>query len=127
MQSPFCIAPQGTKATKHLTRSSCEAQSYESFLTIPFQTYRPSNEAEHGIAIRSPFRLLFWNFDHIDAAAKGPDEKLRKVTTLLQRVLKDEFRELLAKRREMVATQEMNFKTLWTLFKPEITCSDPSR
>ena len=80
------------------------------------------NEAECGIAIRSPFRPLFWILDHIDAAAKGPDKKLSKVTTLLQGVLKDEFRELLAKRKEMVATLEINFKTLWTLFKPEITC-----
>ena len=80
------------------------------------------NEAEHGIALRSPFRLLFWHLDQIEAAAKGHNERLSKVTTLLQDVLREEFRDLLAKRKEMVAKQEINFDTLWTLFKPGITC-----
>ena len=80
------------------------------------------NEAEHGIAVRLPFRLLFWHLEHIDAAAKGDDEKLSKVTTLLRDVLEDEFRDLFAKRAELVAQEQTNFDTLWTLFRPGTTC-----
>lgn len=80
------------------------------------------NEAEHGIAIRTPFRLLFWYLDYITAAAKGSDQNLSKTAKLLQDVLDEEFRELLATRNAMVAKQEINFNTLWTLFKPGITC-----
>lgn len=80
------------------------------------------NEEEHGILQRSPFRGLFWHLDYIEAAANGPDRKLSEVTSLLLGVLRDEFRDLLSKRKEMVANQEINFDTVWTLFKPGRTC-----
>lgn len=80
------------------------------------------NEAEHGIAIKTPFRLLFWYLDYINDAAQGSDQKLKKAAVLLQDVLNEEFRDLLIKRKAMVKQQEINFNTLWTLFKPGITC-----
>ncbi|ETN37302.1 uncharacterized protein HMPREF1541_08293 [Cyphellophora europaea CBS 101466] len=81
------------------------------------------NEAEQGIAIKAPFRLLFWHLDQIEAAAHCPDRKsLSRVTTLVLDVLQDEFRDLLAKRARLVAEREMNFDVLWTVFKPGITC-----
>lgn len=89
--------------------------------TIP-NTSSFYNESEHGIVMRSPFRLLFWHLDQINAAVKSDDKKLSEVTNLLQGVLMDEFRELLTKRNELLAQQEMNFSTLWTLFKPGIPC-----
>lgn len=80
------------------------------------------NEEEHGLVQRSPFRNLFWHLDYIEAASKGSDKKLSEVTGLLVGVLKEEFRDLLAKRKEMVSKEEINFDTVWTLFKPGRTC-----
>ena len=80
------------------------------------------NEAEHGIAIRRPFRPLFWHLDQINAAAASQDRDLSEAATLLQSVLEDEFSGLLAKRDALVLRQEINFDTIWTLFKPGITC-----
>lgn len=80
------------------------------------------NEQEHGLAIRTPFRLLFWYFDHIIDAANGSSQTLKKTATLLKDVLDEEFHDLLTKRDAMVAEKEINFNTLWTLFKPGITC-----
>ena len=81
------------------------------------------SESEHGIAIRTPFRLLFWHLDKIEEAAQSDNSNLSKVTNLLLEVLEKEFRELLVRRRDMIERfQETNFDTLWTLFKPGITC-----
>lgn len=80
------------------------------------------NEAEHGLAIRSPFRMLFWHLDHIAEATKSDNQALSEAAALLQDVLKEEFRDLLVKRKELIAAREMNFPTVWTLFKPGITC-----
>ena len=80
------------------------------------------SEDEHGIAMRQPFRLLFWHLDQIEAATRSSDRKLSEATTLLYDVLMDEFREVLVKRTELLKGQEMNFDTLWTIFKPGMTC-----
>lgn len=126
-------SPQYAITLLHRMNNDSDEQKLESIImrgpelrkflegTIP-NTSSFYNESEHGIVMRSPFRLLFWHLDQIDAAAKSDDKKLSEVTTLLQGVLMHEFRHLLAKRNELLAQQEMNFSTLWTLFKPGIPC-----
>lgn len=81
------------------------------------------NEDERGIVMTAPFRPLFWHLDQIENAARtSQNETLRRSATLLSNVLHDQFRDVLSKRREMVAKQEINFSVLWTLFKPGNTC-----
>jgi hypothetical protein len=80
------------------------------------------DETEQGIALKAPFRPLFWHLSQIEKAARSTDKELRTVTGLLLGVLQDEFRDLLTKRKALIAAQEMNFAVLWTLYKPGITC-----
>ena len=81
------------------------------------------SESEHGLAVRTPFRSLFWALPQITGAAKGHhDPRVKDATALLRGVLRTEFRDLLRRRKEMLAAGEINFDIAWTLFRPAITC-----
>jgi hypothetical protein len=80
------------------------------------------DEIEQGIAFKAPFRPLLWHLSQVEDATQSADQELSTVTGLLLGVLQDEFRDLLAKRKALIAAQEMNFAVLWTLYKPGITC-----
>jgi cytidylate kinase len=85
------------------------------------------DENEEGLVVQAPFRILFWHFEAIEKAAAASsdgqeDDALAAPALLLRSILDDEFRDLLQRRTTMVAQGQINFDTLWTLFKPGITC-----
>ena len=81
------------------------------------------DEAEEGLVLAAPFRSLFWHLEAIEAAATDPkNQELAAAAQLLVEILHEEFRDLLMRRRTMIAAGEINFDTLWTIFKPGDTC-----
>lgn len=132
-EKPISESPQYAITLQHRSLKACGKQSRSTIVircpelrklleeTIP-DIQGLYNEAEHGICIRTPFRLLFWYLDYINEAAEGPNPTLSKTAKLLKDVLDEEFRSLIITRNAMVAQKEINFNTLWTLFKPGITC-----
>lgn len=80
------------------------------------------DEGEQGLIVQAPFRHLFWHIEAISAARKHEGSELKPAAQLLLDVLHDEFGDLLIKRNAMVAQGEVNFDTLWTIYKPGITC-----